>query len=111
MTSYCINLAGENIGGLLSKLPICQNTFPAKILAIRYDCYPPLLPMFHTVPVPVRFNQTTYHVAEGVNSYAVITLEALAIRTKSFYVWVTTQDGSAVGEHRAICSPNPNPNT
>ena len=48
--------------------------------------------------------------AEGVDSYAVITLEAGEIRTKSFYVWVTTQDGSAAGEHRAIRSPNPNPN-
>ena len=65
--------------------------------------------MFHTVPVPVRFNQTTYYVTEGVNSFAVITLEALTISAKSFNVYVTTRDGSAVGEHHAIRSPNPNP--
>ena len=63
-----------------------------------------LLCMFHIVPILVRFNQTTYYVAEGVDSYAVITLEALAIPTRSFYVYVTTRDGSAVGEHHAIHS-------
>ena len=68
----------------------------------QYD--PKLLSVSHIVPVPVRFNQTTYHVAEGVDSYAVITLEALEIRTKSFYVWVNVRDGSAVGEHHAIHS-------
>ena len=65
--------------------------------------------MFHIVPIPVRFSYTTYHVTEGVNSYADITVEALAIRTKSFYVYVNTRDGSAVGEHHAIRRSNPNP--
>ena len=54
--------------------------------------------------VSVRFNPGTYFVTEGVNSYADITLEALAIPTRSFYVWVNTRDGSAVGEHHAIHS-------
>ena len=63
-----------------------------------------LLPMFYIVPIPVLFNQTAYVVTEGVNSYAEITLEALTIPTRSFYVYVTTRDGSAVGEHHAIHS-------
>ena len=58
--------------------------------------------MFYIVLVPVRFNQTTYYVTEGVDSYAVITLEALAIHNMSFSVIVTTRDGSAVGEIHAI---------
>ena len=68
----------------------------------QYDYYHPLL--FHIVPIEVRFNQTTYHVTEGVNSYAEITLEALAIPTRSFFVYVSTRDGSAVGEHYAVHS-------
>ena len=68
----------------------------------QYDYYHPLLPMFHIVLVPVRFNQTTYYVTEGVNSSAVITLEALAIHNMSFSVIVTTRDGSAIGEIHAI---------
>ena len=63
-----------------------------------------LLPMFHTVPVLVRFNQTTYYVTEGVDTYAVITLEALGNPVKSFFVHVNTRDGSAVGEHHAVHS-------
>ena len=57
--------------------------------------------MFHIVPIPVRFHPAYYHVTEGVNSYAEITLEAIAIPTKSFYVYVHTRDGSADGEHHA----------
>ena len=63
-----------------------------------------LLSVFHIERVPVRFNQTTYRVTEGTNSYAVITLEALTTRTKSFSVYVNVRDGSAVGEHHAIHS-------
>ena len=68
----------------------------------QYDYYHPLL--FHIVPIPVRFNQTTYYVTEGENSYDLITLEALATPTRSFYVYVTTRDESAVGEHYAVHS-------
>ena len=60
--------------------------------------------MFHTVPVPVRFNPATYFVTEGVNSYAEITLEVTTIPTRSFSVYVNTRDGSADGEHHAIHS-------
>ena len=60
--------------------------------------------MFHTVPVPVKFNPATYFVTEGVNSFAEITLEAITIPSKSFYVYVHTRDGSADGEHHAIQS-------
>ena len=60
--------------------------------------------MFHIVPIPVRFNQTTYYVTEGKNSYAVITLEALATPTRSFYVYVNVRGSSAKGEHHAIHS-------
>ena len=70
----------------------------------QYDYYHPLLPMFYIVPIPVRFNQTTYHVTEGTDSYAVITLEALAIPTRSFSVYVNVRDNRAVGEHHAIRS-------
>ena len=63
--------------------------------------------MFYIVPVPVRFHPAYHHVTEGVNSYAVITLEALVIPTRSFYVYVHTRDGSAVGEHHAIHSYGP----
>ena len=63
--------------------------------------------MFRTVPVPVRFHPAYHHVTEGVDSYAVITLEALGIPTKSFSVYVNTRDGSADGEHHAIHSYGP----
>ena len=70
----------------------------------QYDCYHPLLPMFHIVPIPVRFHPATYFVTEGVNSYAEITLEVTKIPKKSFSVYVNTRDGSADGEHHAIHS-------
>ena len=50
------------------------------------------------VLVPVRFNQASYFVTEGVNTVAVITLEALANHTNSFTVFVATWNGTALSE-------------
>ena len=48
--------------------------------------------------IPVLFNPFIYSVTEGVDSNAVITLEALAAHPFAFTVTVLTQDGSAIGE-------------
>ena len=48
--------------------------------------------------IPVRFNPSNYSVTEGVDSNAVITLEALVAHPFAFTVAVLTQDGSAFGE-------------
>ena len=68
-------------------------------ITIHYCLY-----MFHIVPIRVVFSQATYHVTEGEDSYAEITVEALEIPTRSFSVYVNTRDGSAKGEHHAIRS-------
>ena len=50
-----------------------------------------------TVIIPVRFNPANYSVKEGVDSNAVIFLEALADHTDfDFTVTVRTQDGTAI---------------
>ena len=50
-----------------------------------------------TVMIPVRFNPANYSVKEGVDSNAVIFLEALADHTDfDFTVTVRTQDGTAI---------------
>ena len=52
-----------------------------------------------TVFIPVRFNPANYTVKEGVDSNAVITLEALGDHPDfDFTVTVVTQDGSAIRE-------------
>ena len=52
-----------------------------------------------TAMIPVRFNPSDYSVTEGVDSNAVITLEALAAHLDfAFTVTVLTQNGSAIGE-------------
>ena len=48
--------------------------------------------------IPVRFNPSNYSVTEGMDSNAVITLEALAAHPFDFTVTVLTQNGSAIGE-------------
>ena len=48
--------------------------------------------------IPVRFNPADYSVTEGVDSNAVITLEALVAHPFAFTVTVLTQNGSAIGE-------------
>ena len=52
--------------------------------------------------IPVRFNPSNYSVTEGVDSNAVITLEALVAHPFAFTVTVLTQDGSAVGESLVV---------
>ena len=51
-----------------------------------------------TAMIPVRFNPADYSVTEGVDSNAVITLEAFVAHPFDFTVTVLTQDGSAIGE-------------
>ena len=66
---------------------------------LLYNHYYTLLPMFHIeFVVQVRFNPATYTITEGVNSYADITLVTHKPPTRSFYVWVNTRDGSALGK-------------
>ena len=48
--------------------------------------------------IPVRFNPSNYSVMEGVDSNAVITLEALVAHPFDFSVTVLTQNGSALRE-------------
>ena len=47
--------------------------------------------------IPVLFNPFNYFVTEGVDSNAVITLEALAAHPFAFNVTVLSQSGSAIG--------------
>ena len=55
--------------------------------------------------IPIRFNPSDYSVMEGVDSNAVITLEALAAHLDfAFTVTVLTQDGSAIGESCTLYS-------
>ena len=50
--------------------------------------------------IPLRFNPSTYSVKEGVDSNAVITLEALADHPGfAFTVTAFTQDGTAIREY------------
>ena len=73
-----------------------QTQFHALILFIMLIC---LLSTFDIdVLVPVRFSPASYFVTEGVNTVAVITLEALANHTNSFTVVVATQNGTALSE-------------